>query len=90
MFALPESSPPTDPEQCGGVRRDADALPGPPFREADLERLLSVDDCAHVLGITTQAVYDLVNRRQLRALRVARRIRVRRAWLDRFIDEQSE
>lgn len=52
-----------------------------------MERLLSVDDAAKVLGTTPRFPRRLIAERRIRFVRVGRHVRIPECELQRFIDE---
>lgn len=50
------------------------------------ERLLTVEDVCAYLGVSKDFVYDQVRDAQLRASRIARQLRFRRADVDAFVE----
>jgi excisionase family DNA binding protein len=50
------------------------------------ERLLTVEDVCVYLGVSKDFVYDQVRGTHLRASRIARQLRFRRADLDAFVE----
>jgi excisionase family DNA binding protein len=71
------------------VRTDATPLP-PHATPPDGPLLLSAIDAAKALGVSTWVVYGLIRRGQLRHLRLGRVIRIPRAALVTFIEQNSE
>jgi len=53
----------------------------------DREPLLTVNETATVLACSRANVYRLIRRRELRAIRVGARFRIRPEVLRRFLDE---
>jgi excisionase family DNA binding protein len=52
----------------------------------DREELLTVEEVAEYLKLNQQTVRNMIDRRQLRAIRIGqRRVRIRQSELDRFI-----
>lgn len=54
---------------------------------SEREEFLTVADVASVLKLNQQTVYNLIGRGELAAVRVGRRIRIRREDFDRLIEE---
>ncbi len=52
---------------------------------SDLPDVLTVDQAAEVLQVSTWSVYDLVKRKQLHSLRVGRLVRITKPELMRFV-----
>ncbi|TQM61709.1 excisionase family DNA-binding protein [Humibacillus xanthopallidus] len=52
-----------------------------------MERLLSVDDAAKVLGTTARFPRRLIAERRIRFVRVGRHVRIPESELQEFIDE---
>ena len=52
---------------------------------ADEKRLLRVDEAATRLGIGRTKTWELVNRGQLRSVRIGRAVRIVAADVDRFV-----
>lgn len=62
------------------------AASGERVATADIEPLLSIADAARYLNVSTTTVRNLAVGRKVRSTRVGDRIRLRRAWLDEWID----
>ena len=57
--------------------------PSPPLAE----ELLTVDDIARILKLNPQTVRNWIDQGFLHAIRIGRRVRVRRSEFDRLIEE---
>jgi len=61
-----------------------------PLNSADRFRILTVRDCAELLGISNQAVYRAIQRGDLRTIRLGRSVRIRQSDLSAFLSAETE
>jgi excisionase family DNA binding protein len=55
-----------------------------------MDEMLSVEEVARRFNVSTRTVVRLVERRQLRALRVGRQWRVKPEWIDEWIEKNTQ
>ena len=55
-----------------------------------LPMILSVNEVAGILGITSRTVRILVNKNEIRCFRIGRRIKIRKDWLIEYIERNSK
>ncbi len=55
-----------------------------------LPMILSVNEVAGILGITSRTVRILVNKNEIRCFRIGRRIKIQKDWLIEYIERNSK
>ena len=55
-----------------------------------MDEMLSVEEVARRFNVSTRTVVRLVERRQLRALRVGRQWRFKPEWIDEWIEKNTQ
>lgn len=63
---------------------------GTPLSQAEPWTLLTVDQAAGLLQTSGRMVRDLIARGDLRATKVGSLLRVRRRWIDEYVDREVE
>ena len=51
-----------------------------------MEQLLTIDDTAEALRVSTDTVRRIIAREELKSKKVGGQIRIRQLWLDKYLD----
>jgi excisionase family DNA binding protein len=56
----------------------------------EMEELMTVEAVARLFNVSPRTVVRLVERRQMRAIRIGRQWRFRREWIDAWLDKNTQ